>query len=655
MGKIFLIMIFCFFSPVGLCKATDIVISITKAATPLKNYPGNVSIIGKEDMEKVKAENLDELITKTVPDINMQESQYCQTRTRQVTLRGVNEQGKTLVLVDDIPVQSPCHGWLDWDLISPENVERIEVVRGPVSSLYGSGAMGGVINIITKMPVRKRETLIKTSFGKMNTKILDLSQAGDFKKFAYTVNGRLFNTDGYIAEKNPQTYNIKRDRDQQNINSKFIFRPTNNSSFTLGLFRNNDRFGRGRKYSNSDMTTTFGYLSFNKELKFTQWHLNLYSDYHKWLIDFDRPPNYNNLYSVEDFDMKDIGSGLQLNHITNQFGKFTFGIDNKYSEITQSADYKTVTRESQTKGKQIYLAPFFQDEYTIFDEKLMLTLGSRLDWYKNYDGSFYDTNPAPLQPIDMSYSEKEWYGFCPKFALLYRLDKRTTFKTSVGKGFQSPSLPLLYTIMTRGVKTVKGNPELVPEYLWSYEITADRMINNRLFAKFTLYQSEGNDFIASRTIAPNTLQFDNISKVRMRGIETELKYDMTLDLSGSLGYSYSYTEVIKDEANPQTEGNTLAFIPYNKLIFGINYDVPNLFAINSKMKYTDKMYSDIENTKPLVDYWTFDIGVSKKIYKNIKVKIDCENVFDEKYDIPDMSEDLVAPGRVINGSVNVKF
>lgn len=95
---------------------TVIELKITRTATPIKNYPGNVSVIRKDEIEKVAPGNISELLTKAVPDINIQESQFCQTRTRQITLRGVPDQGKTLSLLDGIPIHSPWHGWLDWNL-----------------------------------------------------------------------------------------------------------------------------------------------------------------------------------------------------------------------------------------------------------------------------------------------------------------------------------------------------------------------------------------------------------------------------------------------------------------------------------------------------------------------------------------------------------
>jgi len=636
-------------------KSDEIVVTASRSKSPLKDLSSNVTIIKKEEIERVGHGSVDELLFKVAPDINTQESRFSQTRTRQVTLRGVPDQGKTLVLVDGIPVNSPWHGWLDWNLVPTENIERIEIIRGPVSSLYGSGAMGGVINIVTKTPVQPRETKLSCYYGKMNTGVFNIVQGGNSKSFSYTVVGHLLGSDGYIAEKAPQPYNIKRERKQRNINSKFVFRPGINSSFTLGLAHNDDRFGRGRRYSNMDMKTTLGYLTYNKETENTSWRVNLYSDYQRWLVDFDRPPDYNCLFSTEDFSMTDRGASLELNILLEKRNKLTLGLESKYCKVDQKSDYKTLVRESQTKGNQIYFAPFIQDELKLFEEKLILTLGGRLDWYKNYNGSFYDTNPPRSQSIEQFYVDTKWNEFCPKFGLLYHLGKKTSIRTSIGKGFQAPSLPRLYTIMTRGVRTIKGNPELKPESLWSFEGGIDREITPGLLTKLTLYKSRGYDFIVARNVAPHTLQFDNVSKVEMFGLEAESTCEITEEWSSSLGYSYNRSRAKEDKANPMVEGNDLAFTPRNKLILGINYDNPRLFTVISRLKYTGRMYSDLENTDSLSDYWTFDIGVSKRISKISELRLDCENLLDKHYDIPDMSENLVAPGRIITGSVNIKF
>jgi len=303
----------------------------------------------------------------------------------------------------------------------------------------------------------------------------------------------------------------------------------------------------------------------------------------------------------------------------------------------------------------MYYVFFRRAELKLLEEKLVLTLGGRLDWYKNYNGSFYDTNPKPLSPLNLTYADREWNEFCPKFGLLYHWGKKTTLRTSVGKGFQAPSLPRLYTVMTRGIRTVKGNPELKSENLWSFEGGIDRKITPGLLAKLTLYKSQGSDFVTTRTVAPNTLQFDNISTVEISGVEAELKYEMTKEWSSLGGYSYNLSKIRKDKVNPLTDGNDLAFTPRNKLIFGINYDNPKLFTVISKLKYTGKMYSDLENTDLLNDHWTLDIGFSKMVSKISELRLDCENLLDKHYDIPDISENLLAPGRIITGSVNIKF
>lgn len=141
----------------------EIVVTATKTEKEIETAPGSVSVVTKDDMEKRNIKTVDEALN-TVSGVFDRRGKGLMDTMSAITLRGIPEQKRTLILIDGITLNDPYSGGVRFGGMAVEDVERIEVVKGPFSSLYGGYAMGGVVNIITKMP-EKREFTLKTGYG----------------------------------------------------------------------------------------------------------------------------------------------------------------------------------------------------------------------------------------------------------------------------------------------------------------------------------------------------------------------------------------------------------------------------------------------------------------------------------------------------------
>ncbi len=144
-------------------RLEEIVVTATRTEKELEATPGSVSVVTKEDMEKKNTKTVDEILN-TVSGVFSRRGKGLMDTLAQVSIRGIPGQNRTLILMDGMFLNNAYVGNIQWGGLSPEDVERIEVVKGPFSSLYGGYAMGGVVNIITKMP-DKREFVFKTGYG----------------------------------------------------------------------------------------------------------------------------------------------------------------------------------------------------------------------------------------------------------------------------------------------------------------------------------------------------------------------------------------------------------------------------------------------------------------------------------------------------------
>ncbi|MBU4320181.1 MAG: TonB-dependent receptor [Nitrospinae bacterium] len=144
-------------------KLEEIVVTATRTEKEIESVPGSVAVITKDDIKKRNIKSVDEALN-LIPGVFNRRGKGLMDTLSSVTLRGIPGEYRTLILMDGITLNNAYTGSVQWGGLAPEDVERIEVVKGPFSSLYGGYAMGGVVHIITKMP-EKREFTFKTGYG----------------------------------------------------------------------------------------------------------------------------------------------------------------------------------------------------------------------------------------------------------------------------------------------------------------------------------------------------------------------------------------------------------------------------------------------------------------------------------------------------------
>jgi iron complex outermembrane receptor protein len=142
----------------------EVVVTATRTEKGLEDVPGSVSVVTKEDMEKRSVKSIDEALSTTTGIYQNSMGGGMVGHPPSISMRGISGGQRTLVMLDGLPLSNPMWGGASYYLISAEDAERIEVVKGPFSSLYGGYAMAGVVNVITKMP-EKREFTLKTGYG----------------------------------------------------------------------------------------------------------------------------------------------------------------------------------------------------------------------------------------------------------------------------------------------------------------------------------------------------------------------------------------------------------------------------------------------------------------------------------------------------------
>lgn len=644
-------------------KLGDVVVTATRTETPIGSVPASVTVISRDDIEKSTAQSADELLEDVVGVFVRHPVGIGAAGTNNIVyMRGLGGkiEARVLVLKDGVPINDPQTQSVEWNEINIDDIERIEIVRGPGSALYGSNAMGGVINIITRKPAKKLKTTVEGGYGSLHTWYTAFSNSDTIGKFGYYISGRRLESDGYCEtpddKKKPgqNTADVGTKRDNYSARLTYEFDPASSLAFS-GSHHRNERSGKYNLIPDFNLFTEDidrGSLHFKKRWGGTELLATVFSADHDTSYDSARYPDYDTLQYVSKAHMEDFGGSLQVSMGLGENHILTVGTDYKQGKLDKHYDYETSVRKVKSGGKQQYLSFFLQDEMSLLNDRLICTLGGRYDWWKNFGGYSYDDT---LTPRETKYEKRTDGSFDPKLGVLYHLTGKTSLRGAVGKAFRSPTLNNLYRgDWSYGFWTYRGNPDLGPEKLWSYELGIDQKWSDGFTVKTTIYQTNAKDFIyIVTTDAVNGIrEYNNIGKVRIRGVEVEADYRPAPGWFLYGNYSYNESKIREFKENTVLEGKYLPWIPKWEASIGVTYSNPRIITAGLTGHYVGVIYDDDLNKKEIGNYFTMDLKLSRKITKNLEASLEINDLTDKTYQHSTYS---ISPGRTVMGNLKFTF
>jgi iron complex outermembrane receptor protein len=619
-----------------------------------------VTVIEQEELARAPEVAADELLHR-LPSVAYSREYAAECGPgREITLRGIPDQKRTLILVDGVPINDGVTGAVNWSMVPKEAIERIEVVRGPMSALYGSGAMGGVVNIITRQPRAANETTIKGAYGSLEARAATLVQGGALGSGGYLVGGQLTDTRGYVQARPRAAYHVKNARRDLSLLGNAFIQPDDRSRLLFSLGWVNEDYSRGIRFD--DQTNSVGRLSARYErelLPDAGLVATVYAQRLEREVDLAARPSYDAHEHTELDDATKVGQLFQAD-FRSGFNTITAGIDSSFSSLRRRNRYAQTDRRARARGEQMIASLFAQDELRFVGEeqRLYLTPGVRVDLCRSSDGRSLDTRPGPNPPVDEEYPDRSWMAVNPKLALVYRRAESTTLRASVGRSFAAPTLFDLYTVFTRGPVLLYGNPDLEPERAWSAELGFDQALLDRALLRATAYYTRGWNFIGSRTIAANQLEMANITGVEIYGLDSELSVDLGAHWSLYGGYTFTRPTIVRNRGDATLRGNRLPFERPHRARAGVVFRWEDWITVDLSGRYEGECYTDVENTRAtrLRDYFTLDAAVSGTLIEHLRWMLAVRNGLDVRYDVYSVpTERSVAPGLLVHGSLAAVF
>jgi iron complex outermembrane receptor protein len=627
------------------------VVTATRAETPVENLPVSVTVITRQDIEKMPAKTVDEVLNKAAGLQVKRNKGLANTGSHTtVYMRGTGETSRVLVLKDGIPLNMAYTGSVDvWNTISLENIEKIEIVRGASSALYGSSAMGGVINIITKKPSKKPSGSVEIQGGSFDTYIGNASISMATDKFALRVSGGHKTTDGYEFYKDEDWEDYYKTPENKLTNVSLgadiwlgasLLRLDYEHLLEDSLSAAPTQYDGEQKNHNYMLgwQIPLGVADFS--LKSYYFDAEYGSDARKYN---SASGSFDQFYYDSTIPKDEYGLLLQIStELANH--RLTVGSDLKRASCDSKYTYETGDRNFS--GSQDFYALFVNDEMGFLDDRLILSAGARYDHWKNYDGDFYDYTTATERRID--YPEKNDDAVSPRAGIVFKLTQETKLRASFGTGFKAPSLYYLYKSGPHGATRFDlANPDLEAEKMvWSYDLGFDTQPNDHLTLSMTFYQSSFEDFLGDKTLdasevpawfSPDpgmaVIQKVNLGRVDIFGVEAGLEFKFDNKWSAFINHTYNESKIEEYDQDPAMEGHFLEYTPRHTTKIGVTYDNPDLLTLSVFLTHVGEQYGDLENsdTKKLDAYQVADLKISRKLFKGLEIFGSVNNLTDEEY------------------------
>jgi len=588
-------------------EADTVVVSATRIPQAIRDVGVSVSVIPRERMEELQAQNVGEVLAE-VTDARVN-SYGAMGAESEITLRGSTKQ-QVLVMVDGRPVNVASVGTADLSLYPVDQIERIEVIRGPGSVLYGAGAMAGVVNIVTKDPPEKFTTDVEASYGTKNTRILRLDNGARIGDFGYLIMASQNASDGWRANSACEGYNIAGKLD-------YDLTPESRLVLNSGFSRQN----KGVPGSTSWPTPNAKQYDEQSWLDLThKYELATNSCFTGKAFLNQNWQNYKDPDSFTDDISRNQKVGLDLQQ-TLPLGERQLLLGGIYLE-NDHVNIRGTNDVSLIGGNRDLFtgAGFLQDEVSLL-ETLVVTPGLRCDVQSKWGAEL-----------------------SPKISGLYKIIEGTGLKASIGRGFRAPTVDELYWRSDYS----EGNPDLKPEESLSYDAGIQQQFGAKTMLEVSLFQSHMKNLIAWFDDGKGIYTAQNVNDAFLQGLETELSAQITEEISGAL----NYTLLGARDTSGKYDGETLTYRPKNKVGGRLGYQTKWGLKLNVNADYTDSVYTDRANTKELGGFMTLGAYAAQTLFKGVEIFARGDNILNKQYQ---MVDGYPMPGASVMGGLKATF
>ncbi len=662
-----------FFSLCPVLMGADIGITVvtpSRTAQAIGDVPGAVEVITGGQLESSPGVTLNDKLVNIIPGAVSSRANGIYSFTSAVTLRGLpaSDQGRTLVLLDGVPANTGATGAVNWNRLAAEEIDRIEVFKGPVSSLYGSNAAAGVINVITKKAAPGYR--LGASYGTYNT-FQSFAGAGvKIKNLSLSADGGYLSSDGYNstpkALRAAPDYTVNKYAREKNVSAKASLDLGGSGIVEAQYSRDEGLRGEGTRIRTVDgvsrqYDTDFARAAWHGDNGGLAWQTQAYYQ----LENYSRLNESvkSNVYSRTNTDASRQDTGGQAAVSLPLAGvNATVGADYKLGSAG-AIDHNVAPAPSyddKNRGRISQYAPYAQAEKKFLSDRLELLAGLRYDNATYFDGFFNNPSNNAYKLVNGPQSSRYWNRFSPKLAASWQYSAGTDQYISYGRGFRPPSLEdMCLTLLKKTVLNI-ANPDLKPETIDTVETGFKLAPLPGLFVDPAAYYTIGRDFIYTANLSATLAQKRNIGRVKIYGAELPVKYYVN-NLSFAAAYAWSDSRIEDAPGYTALEGRTLTNSPHATASASVGFKTAPADLMLGWI-YKSKQFTKDDNSEWVRGYHVFSASAARAFTRNTSAKLSVENILNERHQegfviAPPSSASIpdLAPGRTVTVSMQAKF
>ncbi len=641
-------------------RISTVEVTANRGEQPVQTSPVRVDVMTASEIESMPVISADELLM-AIPGINAARTYGMYNKTGDVTMRGLNRNVHALLLMDGVPLSLLDGSASNWNRIDASNIERIEVLKGPNSSMYGGNAMAGVINIITKRPMEKLSGSAGFSYGSFNTfggrvSLGTRSGKGD-KRYAYgLLNASTRQSDGYImtpeelrdstdVEMNVREYNV-------GLKGGYVFQPDHviEGEYNFSY----DRRGNGSQIfepsgNYNEYHTHYARLRYSRKTAKTELSVNGFFKQEKY-SKLNESMKSNGLYYFLQTDAitRDYGLWCSWSARLGQHQELTVGADAKYGNTSNLDYYHTSYDTIRYNGRMGFYGLFVQDMLSLCRDRLVISAGLRGDLI-NFEGADFHIYSPGLTTAFMAdyqgdFRDTLWFALSPRVGVAWNFSASKSVYLSWSRGFRSGTLSDMCKTgdVNKGFKL--ANPGLSPESLDNFEVGSRLRFGGKFTLEPGVYLSLGHDFqyfvgtgdslyTTGSKLKP-MIRRENIGEVMIYGAELKSLYQPNAHWEFLLNYSYSHSSVtlyqLGTYIGKDLTGMSLIEVP-DHILFG-RVQWRNRFVTTVLgARYYSAEWVDDENTLRMDPYYVLDLKLYRTFLQRATVSLTIQNLLNNRF------------------------
>jgi outer membrane receptor protein involved in Fe transport len=626
----------------------QVIVSSARAQVRLSEAPGSIVRLSENDIASTSALTADDML-RQVPGFSLFKrsgSRTANPTSQGVSLRGVGASGpsRALVLEDGIPLGDPFGGWVYWGRIPKEELASVEVFRGGTSDLYGSNALGGVIQFISRKP-EAPDINLETSYGNEQTPDLSAWAGTRAGPWDFQVATDLFHTDGYIVVPSSirGSVDVPANTEHATVDTT-IGHTLGNSGRVFGRVGFFDEArGNGTPVQTNDTHIVTSAVGLDESWGGDSLSVRAYGDAQSYNQSFSSIASdrmSESLTNLQHVPAQRFGASAQWNHSLGRKQILIAGADG--SEVIGASDEQifssgTHTADSASGGRQRTFG-WFGEDILRFRDKWTVIVGGRVDYWRNFDASTARTPLSPVGPVASTiFPDRSSTVFNPRLSVLRSLGNNFSVTGSIYRSFRAPTLNELYRSFRLGSTLTQSNASLEAERLTGAEAGLNATaLNRKLDLRGTFFWSDIVDPIENVTLSSTpaliTRQRQNLGRTRSRGTEIEGELHLTSRVDFSAGYAFTDATVVSFPGGTLL-GLQIPQVPRNQLTFETRYWNPAGMMLSLQGRFVGIQFDDDQNQFPLDHFFSLDLIAAHSLGHNVEAFVATENLTGQRYQV----------------------